>query len=77
MNLKTLNEKVKKKQSPDKKLLDFKKIFNMNLLENINLDFLLTHFAKILTLYCYVEKEDDFVLILKDYTEIVQSEEFS
>lgn len=48
----------------------------MNQLEKLNLDFLLTHFAKILTLYCYIDKEEEFTLILKDYTEMVQTEEF-
>lgn len=54
-----------------KKCIDLSKIFNQHDLKKINIEFILTHFAKLLTLYCYLEKEDEFFLILKDYTEII------
>ena len=42
----------------------------------MNIPFTLSHFAKLLTLYCYLDKNEEFYEIIKDYTELIQSDPF-
>ena len=66
------NLKNKKK----KKKLDILKVFKGSLLGKADIPFILSHFAKLLTLYCYLDKNEEFFEIIKDYTEIIQSSSF-
>lgn len=63
-------------QGKQKKTLDFVKILNIQVLGKFDVDFFLSHFAKILALFYYFDNKDDCYLVIKQYTEEVQQDAF-
>lgn len=71
-------EKTKPTEEKKKarKTIDLLNIMNIHSLSQINIDFFLSHFAKILALFYYFDNKDDCYLVIKQYTEEVQQESF-
>lgn len=77
LNIKTLHEKRKTSDCQSKKsAVDFRKAFNMQFLDKLNLESVLAHFTLILDVSCSLHSEEDFNPILRDYFEAIQSKEF-
>jgi Dullard-like phosphatase family protein len=51
-------------------------LINSEFLTEINIELLLTLFAKLLTLYCYIEQKKDTYLVIREYTEIIQCSDY-
>jgi len=51
-------------------------LINVEFLSEVNIDLFLTLFAKLLTLYCFIEQGTDTYLVIREYTEIIQCPAF-
>ena len=59
-----------------KKAIDLVNVLNVHFLGKLDVDFFLSHFAKILALFYYFDNKDDCYLVIKQYTEEVQQDAF-
>jgi CTD small phosphatase-like protein 2 len=62
--------------SDEQLILTASSLINVEFLKEVNIELLLTLFAKLLTFYCFIEQKKDTYLVTREYTEIVQFHDY-